>query len=136
MIALQAGVALATLGVILWSLHRFRPSPWTWDILIVVTVVGILWRIQTIRPQLFSSVLFALLLLALSEAARGRTRALIGVPVIMALWVNLHGGWLVGLGTLAIWLAVALVEPGQDWRRRAVFLGTGLTAAMATLANP
>ena len=63
-------------------------------------------------------------------------RALLGVPVIMALWVNLHGGWLVGLGTLAIWLALVLVEPDQDFRRRAVFCGAGLAAALATLANP
>jgi hypothetical protein len=136
LIGVQAGVALATLGVVLWSLRRFRPSPWTYDVVVVVTVVGMLWRIQTIRPQLFSLFLFALLVLALSEAARGRTRALIGVPVIMALWVNLHGGWLVGLGTLAIWLALALIEPDQDWRRRAVFCGAGLSAALATLANP
>ena len=136
LIALQAGLALATLGVILWSLRRFRPSPWTYDAVVVVSVVGILWRIQTIRPQLFSLFLFALLLLALSEAARGRLRALLGVPVIMALWVNLHGGWLVGLGTLAIWLALILLEPDQDFRRRAVFCGAGLAAALATLANP
>ena len=45
-----------------------------YDVVVVVSVVGILWRIQTIRPQLFSLFLFALLLLALSEAARGRPR--------------------------------------------------------------
>jgi hypothetical protein len=136
MIAFQAGVALATLGVVLWSLRRFRPSPWTYDVVVVVTVVGILWRIHTIRPQLFSLFLFALLLLELSEAGRGRTRALIGVPVIMALWVNLHGGWLVGLGALAIWMALALAEPDQSFRHRAVLCGAGLAAAIATLANP
>jgi hypothetical protein len=136
LIALQAGVGLSTLGVVLWSLRRFRPAPWTYDVVVVVAVVGILWRIQTIRPQLFSLFLFALLLLALSEAARGRLRALLGVPVIMAMWVNLHGGWLVGLGTLAVWIALTLVEPDQDFRRRAVFCGAGLAAALATLANP
>src|ERR1700674_5621266 len=36
LIALQAGVALATLGVVLWSLRRFRPSPWTYDVVVVV----------------------------------------------------------------------------------------------------
>ena len=40
LIAVQAGVALATLGVVLWSLRRFRPSPWTYDVVVVVTVVA------------------------------------------------------------------------------------------------
>jgi hypothetical protein len=136
LIAGKAGLAVATLAVVLWSLRRFRPSPATYDVVGVVTIVGILWRIQTIRPQIFSLLLFALLLLALSQAGRGRLRALVAVPVIMALWVNLHGGWLLGMGALAIWLAVALVEPRQNWRRRAILCGAGLSAALATLANP
>ena len=136
LVAFKAGLALATIGVVLWSLRRFRPPPMTYDVVAVVTVVGILWRIQTLRPQVFSLFLFALLLLTLSEAARGRTRALLGVPVIMALWVNLHGGWVVGMGTLAVWLAVALIEPHQGARRRLIFCGAGLGAAIATLANP
>src|ERR1700681_197318 len=91
LVAFKTGLALATLGVVLWSLRRVRTPPVTYDVVVVVTVAGILWRIQTLRPQLFSLFLFALLLLTLSEAARGRTRALLGVPVIMALWVNLRG---------------------------------------------
>jgi hypothetical protein len=136
LVAFKAGLALATIGVVLWSLRRFRPPPMTYDVVAVVTVVGILWRIQTLRPQVFSLFLFALLLLTLSEAARGRTRALLGVPPIMALWVNLHGGWLLGMSTLAIWLAVALIERHQGTRRRVILCGAGLGAALATLANP
>jgi hypothetical protein len=132
----KVALVVAMLAAVLWSLRRFSPSFDACVTATVFVVAGTVWRIQTFRPQMFSLVMFALLLVMLSEADRGRLRALAGVPIIMALWVNLHGGWLVGMGVLCAWIGLAVLEPQQPWRRRAVLASVGAAAALATLANP
>jgi hypothetical protein len=62
------------------------------------------------RPQMFSLLLFAAELYLL-ELARTRPRAALAIPLLMPLWANLHGAFLVGLGLLAIEVAAAV------WRR-------------------
>ena len=57
--------------------------------------------ILTARPQMFSVVLFAAELYVL-ELARERPRALLALPPLMALWANLHGGFVLGLGLLVV----------------------------------
>ena len=71
----------------------------------------------------------------------GRSRALYWFPLLMALWVNLHGGWVVGFGFLGValvtellrWLADRgdLVARAHVRRLAVVFLVTAL-AVMAT----
>jgi hypothetical protein len=68
--------------------------------------------IFTARPQTFSVVLFAAELYLL-ELARTRPRALLALPPLMALWANLHGAFVLGLGLLAAEVVVA------GWPRRA-----------------
>jgi hypothetical protein len=62
------------------------------------------------RPQLFSLLLFAAELYLL-EAARTRPRVALAIPLLMPLWTNLHGAFVVGIGLLAIEVATAV------WRR-------------------
>src|SRR5829696_6681188 len=62
------------------------------------------------RPQMFSMLLFAAELYLL-EAARTRPRVVLAIPLLMPLWANLHGAFVVGVGLLVI-EAVAAV-----WRR-------------------
>jgi hypothetical protein len=64
----------------------------------------------SVRPQMFSLLLFAVELYLL-EVARTRPRAALAIPLLMPLWANLHGAFLVGIGLLAIEVAAAL------WRR-------------------
>ena len=58
---------------------------------------------RTIRPQLFSYLFFLLMLLIVSAADSGRLRALWLAPLVIAAWANFHGGFLAGLGLLAVW---------------------------------
>jgi hypothetical protein len=71
----------------------------------------------------------------LRQADRGRTKALYLVPACFAVWANFHGAWIVGLATLAVWLA------GDAWQRRTLghtglLAGIGIASALATLINP
>ncbi len=66
-------------------------------------------------------------------------------PVSMVLWVNVHGGWLLGMSLLAIYASAALIEALRDKdafqkicnARRARDMALAFTSsALATLVNP
>jgi hypothetical protein len=87
----------------------------------------------SVRPQMFSLLLFAAELYLL-EVARSRPRVALVIPLLMPLWANLHGAFLVGLGLLGIEAVAAA------WRRDRAgtarwLLVTGLSVA-GLLANP
>ncbi|HYN68923.1 MAG TPA: hypothetical protein VEX41_01775 [Candidatus Eisenbacteria bacterium] len=91
-----------------------------------------------LRPQLIAIVLFAATLLVLA-GRRAHPRRLWLVPILAALWANVHGSF-----PLAILLAgLAWLEDLADGRPlldlspwRHVTLGVALAAAAATLLNP
>jgi hypothetical protein len=62
------------------------------------------------RPQMFSVLLFAVEL-HLLEVVRTRPRVALAIPLLMPVWANLHGAFVVGLGLVAIEVAAAA------WRR-------------------
>lgn len=101
-----------------------------------LVIVGILPRVNHIRPQLFSVLLFAALLLILQRAEYGRRSAFVWAVPLIGLWCNLHGGWIVGLASLGLWtLGYAWSHRADGWRAWIVPGYAGL-AALATLVNP
>ena len=90
------------------------------------------------RPQLFSFVsLAALLLLLVREDHKRPVRLWLAVP-LLALWANLHGGFFVGIAVLATYSVAAVVRERARGDRPpigALLLLTGAATA-ATLANP
>lgn len=98
--------------------------------------VGTYWRTHTVRPQLFSVLLFAWLLIIMRRVEGGRRWWLAAVPPLVVIWVNSHGGWIVGAGVFALWTAMSLVEGRQTWTDRAWLAGTLAAAAAAVFINP
>jgi hypothetical protein len=100
------------------------------------------------RPHLASWLLVLLFWHVLDGYAAGqpgRVRTLALLPLLMVLWVNVHGGFLLGLALTWIYLAGAAwdglfapdAEGRSQARRRAGRLGaTWLASAAATLVNP
>lgn len=135
LVALKLACIAASLGFLYATLRRSETSGRTSILLLGLALVGILPRVNHVRPQLFSVVLFAALILIFTRAERATHRAAWTVP-LLALWANLHGGWIVGLGTVGLW------SVAHAWDRRAVGARalTGLVwcgaAAAATLLNP
>jgi hypothetical protein len=105
-------------------------------VLLTLTFAGTYWRLHSVRPQLFSIVLFAVLLVTITRADRGQPRGLLMVPPLMALWANLHGGWIVGLGVLGAWTAARVVDGRMRLADRGRLAAIGLAAVAATLLNP
>src|SRR5262249_7785392 len=65
---------------------------------------------NTLRPHMFSCLLLAIQLVILRKAGSGSPRLLWFLPLMFAFWVNLHGGFLVGLAVLFLWSAVETVK--------------------------
>jgi hypothetical protein len=57
----------------------------------------------TVRPPMFTFLFFLMTLLLLHAGEHGKPSALWFLPLVMAVWINFHGGVLAGLGLVAIW---------------------------------
>ena len=93
--------------------------------------MGVLPLFATLRPQGFSVLLFAIEAAILAAPAP----RLLAMAPLFAVWANLHGGWVMGLGTFGVWVALGLVWPGAR-QNRLGSAAAGVAAVLATLINP
>ncbi len=91
------------------------------------------------RPQLFTFLLFAAMIALLARHNyRGRAAIWLLVP-IMAFWGNLHGGFIVGIATLAIYTAVVGWQDllaGHGLMRALRLSLIALAGTLSTLISP
>jgi hypothetical protein len=93
------------------------------------------------RAQMITFALSCLELYWIHGYMTGRSRALNFFPLVMVLWANLHGGWVIGF----VWLGIALATELFMWaweqdnpahrmhvRRLAVIAGASVLAVAAT----
>lgn len=126
----------ALLGLCWRHVTRRRRSLAVTLALLTFVFVGTYWRTHNVRPQLFSLVCVAALLMTLVRVDEGRRRGLLLLPPLVALWVNLHGGWIVGLGLLGMWTAVRLCDRRLASADRLMLAAAGVASMAATLINP
>lgn len=99
----HAVLLVARLFLLLLAFRRLSQSlPLAITGLIAVLLLD-LSNLAVLRPQIFGQFFFAILLLALSRP-RLSSFALVGLPLLLVLWANTHGSYLVGLGLLGICL--------------------------------
>ena len=130
---------LALIATLIWRrLSFFKPPARVLDALIVTSMLGVLSRGEQVRPQLFSLLLFSVLLTILTDVDRsGDRRRLLLVAPVTALWANLHGGWIVGLECLVMWAGCTLVFGRAITRpQRVMVVMAVVSAAMFTAVNP
>ncbi len=88
-----------TAGVLMLAVvRRGAPPGWAWVAGAAMFVLD-LPIVGTIRPQLFGQLGAALFLLAAAELPT-RRHPLVWLPMVAALWANLHGSILMGLAIL------------------------------------
>jgi hypothetical protein len=120
-------------------LAAWRPFQLTalWrDGLLFVIALGVWPLAATIRPQAFSLLLFTALLYLLSRPGLNRHRVRLAIPCLFAVWVNTHGGWLVGAGVLAIFTGAALIDRAITWREKGAIGLMALASGFGCLINP
>jgi hypothetical protein len=138
LVALKVALGLATLALVRRSAFRRCHASWAAAVATAVAAV-IMTPGFMIRPQLFTLVGLALTLDVLA-ASRHRARGVAWLlPLLAALWINLHGGVLAGIGLAAIGLvAGAWSVPAAAGRRRGELVRAGVLItllAAATMVN-
>jgi hypothetical protein len=84
-----------------------------------------------LRPQTASFPCFALLLWLLLTAQPGTGRQIWLLPVLFALWSNLHGAFVFGLAFLMIYVASHVIK--DVWQQRRVTAGSSRLLVVAVL---
>jgi hypothetical protein len=137
------------LGILLFGImYRYLRNiglntPRAWIVVFASAPPLIAW-FRAARPQAFTFLALAILLLILATVERGDKRWLLVAWPLFAAWVNLHGGFLAGLGILAIWLGFWLLARCLEQhslrvlgdRQSLSVIGMAAFAASATLLNP
>jgi hypothetical protein len=140
MIALLIDAARSLRGLV--SAAPLRPLT---AALVLVPVLAVIHPGATFRPQLFTMLLLALegALLARADlrlagpardetAGQGRIGWQLAVlPLVLLVWANLHGGFLVGLGILGLYAGV--VATRACWPRLCRWSGRGQATARAPI---
>jgi tetratricopeptide (TPR) repeat protein len=85
-------------------------------VLAMLAIPAIAYRTAP-RADLFSTVLFAILLGELWAFHSGEQRRLWLVPLLMFLWVNLHPGFIAGLAVIAAYLVFEIGDLAFDAKR-------------------
>lgn len=114
-------------------------APMGLQLTVLTTAALALGPMLQFRPQLFDFIGLSALLLMLARDNYWRAGPLWPAIPILALWANLHGGFVVGLAAIAVYAAAAAVEDWMsgDGLRRALRASLVLLACtLATLVNP
>lgn len=135
LVALKVLVVFAALWLVWSGLKAQAVDVGSRDFLVALAAIGIFPQINHVRPQIFSVLAFAVLIWILVRP--GAARRLLLIPLLFAAWVNLHGGWIVGGGVLALWTGLTLLSSLSERRRESALLfAAGFMALAGTLANP
>jgi hypothetical protein len=127
----DAGLLLGKLGIgllivaLLWKMCNLRKGHPLVFGAVMVLAIAVVSPGFMIRPQVFSFFFFTLFLYILHRYLQKGENRLFLLPFVMVLWVNMHGGFLMGgvlLTTVAGWETLARlirrkdhVEPGTLW---------------------
>jgi hypothetical protein len=88
--------------------------------------------IPVARSHVFTFFLFAATLFCLEELRRGGRWPAFVLPVLILVWANLHGGFVVGLGAIFVYCAAGLLKR----ERTALMVFIAVACAAVTLINP
>jgi hypothetical protein len=130
LIALNVVLGLLVVGAIYWHLLRRDVEPASAGCIDAFFALLLRPGVLNVRPQVFTYLMFLAILLIIDMAERGVPGWLWAVPAFIALWTNLHGGVLAGLGVFLLWGTAHLATAA--WRRRR--LGVVLERPQLTVA--
>jgi hypothetical protein len=144
LVALNIVVGLGIVGLIYGHLLRRGVAPAGAACIVAFFALPLRPGVLNVRPQVFTYLFFLSILLVIDAAERGALRWLWAVPPIIALWANLHGGVLAGLGIFLLWGAVHLAATAWSQRRfRALLersqlpiIASMIAGCLALLINP
>jgi hypothetical protein len=130
LVFLKSLVAVFTFFV-LWKMLEWRQVNVFWALLVLGLAFWASLPFWVMRPLIFTWLLFTCLLYILDSFSSRHRDLLWLIPVIMVFWVNLHPGFLAGLGLLVIYTLFAVKT--QKFRKLLVIT---ITTFVACAINP
>lgn len=124
LLAAQVVAVAGALAILAWDLRRNGADDLGGALVLLVVVVGALPVLVVVRSQLFSVVLFPVLITLLRAEARMLSPRIWLLVPLLALWSNLHGAVLIGLAVAGAYL---VFERG----RRQPFVAASVLVASA-----
>lgn len=118
---MTALAVVAAFGFV-WRSMRQPPLLKAFVLVLGASVSGVFW---SARPQILTLMMTGAFFWSLQRAQRNGPRALWLPPLLMALWVNLHGGFAVGFILLGIELLASLLDHYLPRRLRITELEVG-----------
>jgi hypothetical protein len=137
---LKLAVTTILIGALAIGISATRASGQVQRLTLILSAVAISTQMQ-FRPQLFTFMMMAVVMASLAiEVYRGHAVLWPLIPMF-ALWANFHGGYIVGLGAMAVAAAVFLLQGFLfgDTARKTSAIRLGLVTfgcAAATIINP
>lgn len=123
--------AIAALAVLV---ARARAAQWI-SISVIAPLAAIMasYGLGTVRAQGFTLLFTAILLLMLETDRAGSRWWLYVWPILYVIWLNMHAGFVVGVGILGAYAIERFAETGRvQWR----LVGLGSILAALVLVNP
>ena len=115
---------LVMAGLVALCVHAARQRGTSWPVLCALAPIAIqlgIVGISTFRAQIFTLLFTALLLTWLDRDRLGSRRWVPAWLIVYVLWLNLHAGFVVGIGLVgAYWLEQVLLKKGVQWRLPAI----------------
>jgi hypothetical protein len=137
LLIVQALVIVLAYGLLL-RLCVIRSGRLRLSIALLLLSLPLAFSNWAIRPQSYTFPLFVAFLTILTEYRLGRANRLWLLPPLMALWVNMHGAFILGLGLIGITFVGELLKRrmrNDDSELRPLVIW-GVITALATLLNP
>jgi hypothetical protein len=145
-VALLSAFTIALTFMLLFRLLIRRNADLLTAVFLVILAASMTQFYGFARPLIFTT-LFALIWYDCLDRYKrdGKTGRLMLLPLLMVLWVNLHGGYMTGFILLVIFLAGEIldllflcnpIEKAQVGKSAGAFAGVGVVCLLASLVNP
>jgi hypothetical protein len=136
-------MAVLSFGLVGFEAWR-RSGSWRLAGIVVTIAAAMSTNNLEVRPQVWSWLPFLIFYILFSAYVEGKLRAtwLIACPLVMVLWVNLHGAFVLGFVLIGIFLAGELIRrimkfaDARSWVEIAWIGIIGLLCILAALINP
>jgi len=127
----QTLAVAGSLGALALDLRRGGAADSPSALVLLLAAAASASALLVVRAQLFSLLLFPVLILLVRSEARAPSRRVWLLPALLALWSNLHGGALLGLAVAGAYLALDRMR-----REPAAACAVLVASAAALLATP
>jgi hypothetical protein len=131
MLVAQVVAVTAAFAILAWDLRRAGADTLGGAVVLLIVMVGSLPVLLIVRSQMFSLLLFPVLLALVRTEARAPSLRIWLLPLLLATWSNLHGAVLVGLAVASAYL---VFERGR--REPLMAAGVLVVSAVSVCVTP